>query len=507
MNLSPFRQVLEKKCGLIFPNEKAAILEAGIRNRMDACAVTSPVEYLFLLTADRWEFGRLIDLLTINETYFLREPVHFTLLARRIVPELLTGKEPGKKLKILSAGCSTGEEAYSVVISLAERFGRDFLGGVSVFGGDIDTTVIAGARQGVFGKRSFREFPEHLLEKYFEPCRDGLFRIRDWLRDAVEFIPLNLLEAEYPPALGDSDVIFYRNVSIYFSPEVRNEIFTRLAASLNQGGYLVVSPSETFCYNKGALSLTPLEGAFFYRKGVAGEKAPVRPASGRRVSPARKTVVAGTLLSPKLRPPLADGRREGRSPAERDETVRSCVPAAPPPSAGAPASFEQALGLATAKEYQAALELLDRLTENRAEAARAHTLRGGILLNLSRPDEARAACLAALEADGFSLEATLCLGILARLQGDGTETLRRFREAVYLRPSCWPAHYYLGESYLEQGEAGLARREYEVILKLLKKGDFSSHGISFMPLSFTQAQLETLCRRRLLPMKGTSNGN
>lgn len=504
MNLVPFRQVLEKKCGLVFPNEKTAILESGIRVRMDACAVTSPVEYLFRLTADRGEFGRLIDLLTINETYFLREPAHFTLLAGRVVPELLAGKDPARGLKILSAGCSTGEEAYSVLISLAERFGREFLGRVSVYGGDIDTTVLAGARHGVYGRRSFRDFPEQLLERYFEPWGSGLHRVRDWLRGSVEFIPLNLLDEEYPASLRDMDVIFYRNVSIYFSPEVRNQTFARLAATLNQGGYLVVSPSETFFYNKGLLSLVPLEGAFFYRKGGAAGNRIDRPAPDRRVSVSRRAGTAGTAHSAGLRSSPAAGRGEGRPAAARAHSGR---PAAGHACAGVPDSFDRALELAGAKEYQAALDMLDRLTMNPGDTARAHTLRGGILLNLSRHDEARAACLAALAADGFSLEATLCLGVVARLRGDGAEALRRFREAVYLRPSCWPAHYYLGECHLEQGETGPARREYEIILKLLEKGEFLAHGISFLPLSFTAGQLETLCRRRLLTAKGTSNGH
>jgi len=500
MNLVPFRRLLEKKCGLVFHNEKSAILEAGIRSRMDGCAVASDAEYLVQLDGDPREFGRLIELLTINETYFLREPAHFSLLAGRIVPELLAAKEPGSRLKILSAGCSSGEEAYSVVISLAERFGRDFLGRVSVCGGDIDTAVIDAARRGVFGKRSFRDFPEPLLERYFEPCRPGLYRLRDWLRDSVEFLQLNLLESEYPAALRDIDVIFYRNVSIYFSPEVRNEIFSRLAASLNQGGYLVVSPSETFFHNKGILSLVPLEGAFLYRKDSAS-RGTIGPAPARRISPAKREGAVAPPLCAAPRSPRAVGGREGRVTVAKDEAARPAVTAATSPS------FGHALEFARAKDYPAALELLERLATDRSEAARAHTLRGSILLNLSRLDEARKACLAALESDAFSLEATLSLGIIARLQGDGTEALRKFREAVYLRPSCWPAHYYLGEAYLEQGEAGLARREYEVILKLLEKGDFSAHGISFMPLCFSAPQLETLCRQRLLPMKGTSNGH
>lgn len=507
MNFTPFREVLEKRCGLVFPNEKTAILEAGIRSRMEARGISSPVDYLSALTADQQEFGRLIDHLTINETYLLREPIHFELLSGRIVPELLHRNPPGRKLKILSAGCSTGEEAYSVVISLAERFGSESLGSIAVFGVDIDSTVIAEARQGSFGKHSFRDFPERLLHKYFEAAAAGRYRIRDRLRESVAFLPLNLLSADYPSVLREIDVIFYRNVSIYFSQDVRNEVFARLATSLVEGGYLIVSPSETFFYNKGLLSLVPLDGAFVYRKDPAAAEVDLsgKPPAGR-VSVRRRAAAAGTPHHPGRLAGSGENRLEGRSAAGRGAASGPAAPAASPsPRTETSPSLEAALELARSKEYAAALEILDRLLVHTAGSA-AHTLKGGILLNLSRLDEARTSCLAALDADRFCLEATFCLGVIARLRGDEPNALRRFREAVYIQPSCWPAHFYLGETYLQQGEAALARREYEVILKLLEKGEFSAHGIAILPLSFSAAQLETLCRSKLLQVKGASNG-
>jgi len=502
-NLVPFRQLLEKKCGLVFPHEKAALLETGILNRMEACGISSATDYLFRLAMDRAEFGRLIDLLTINETYFLREPVHFSLLAARIVPELLVRKTCGGRLKILSAGCSTGEEAYSAVISLAERFGREALGRISVLGVDIDSTVISSAREGFFGKRSFRDFPEGLLSRYFEASPSGRYRILDWIRASVEFLPLNLLGDDYPPAMGGVDVIFYRNVSIYFSQDVRNEIFARLAKILNQGGYLIVSPSETFFYNKGLLSLVPLDGAFVYRN-----ESPGTAVSRKTPVPGRVSVTRRNCVPPG--PPAVPGgtKAAGHSPFPQAGAHHPSSPATLRQRDGvAPPSLDTALELFRSKEYEAALRFLERLPEQASEAARARTLTGSILLNLSRLDEARASFLSALDADGFSLEATLCLGIIARMVKDGPEALKRFREAVYIRPSCWPAHYYLAETYLEQGETALARREYEVILKLMEKGDFFEHGISFLPLSFSAVQLETLCRRKLLQVKGVSNGD
>jgi chemotaxis protein methyltransferase CheR len=494
MNLIPFRRLLEKKCGLVFENEKSALLETGIRTRMEARSISSPERYLSLLTAERSEFTELIDLLTINETYFYREPVHFTLLAGRVVPELLMhGARPGK-LTLLSAGCSTGEEAYSILISLAERYGREATRGFTVIGVDIDTSAVSRAREGVFGRRSFRDFPDDLLRKYFEETAPGTWRVREWLRESICFFPLNLLGGEYPPEVRSVDVIMYRNVSIYFSQDVRNLIFFRLAGILRNGGYLFTSPSETFFYNKGILSLVPLEGAFLFMKGAArqgGENR--RPCRGTRQAAEEKPA------SPAVSPAKSVTAASGPDAAAK----------APLPSTGDArqvASFEKAARHAAAREYEESLQELTGVIEDSPGFLPAHTLKGSILMNLSRLDEARDAYREAQKVDRFCLDASFSLGLIERLRRDDQSAIRSLREAVYIHPSCWPAHYFLAETHRERGEAEHARREYEVILKILDKGDFLEHGLTTLPFSFSVRELETLCRRMLQLVKRVGNG-
>jgi chemotaxis protein methyltransferase CheR len=495
MDLSPFRELLEKKCGLVFENDKAALLESGIRTRMETRSILSAERYLSHLTEERNEFAELIDLLTINETYFYREPIHFSLLGGRIVPELLVrGPAPGR-ITLLSAGCSTGEEAYSILISLAERYGREGTRDLTVIGVDIDTSAISRARAGVFGRRSFRDFPEKLLQKYFEETSPGSWRVRDWLREQVRFLPLNLLGGEYPPELRSVDVIFYRNVSIYFSQEVRNLIFSRLTGILTDGGYLFVSPSETFFYNKGILSLVPLDGAFLFRKGEirqvsesrrpcrGGRQAAERSHPSAAVSPPRsKPAVSASIVAEKTTPPPSGDARQGTS-------------------------YEKALRHAAAREYQEALRELSGVMESSPKFLPAHTLKGSILMNLSRLDEAQASYREAQKIDRLSLDASFSLGLIGRMLRDDRSALQSLREAVYIRPSCWPAHYFLAETHLERGETEHARREYEVILKILDKGDFTGHGLTTLPVSFSARELETLCRRKLQLVKRASNGN
>lgn len=525
MDLAPFRQLLEKKCGLVFENEKAALLESGIRARMEARAMTSAERYLSLLAEERREFGQLIDRITINETYFYREPVHFSLLADRVVPELQA--RPGRHgtITILSAGCSTGEEAYSILVSLAERYGREVVRDVAVLGVDIDSSAVFRAREGCFGRRSFRDFPEELLRKYFEETAPGVWRVREWLRGAASFLPCNLLSPEYPPALADVDVIMYRNVSIYFSQEVRSRIFTRLAGILTDGGYLFTSPCETFFYNRGVLDLIHLDGAFLFRKG-----APRQQRESRRPVRGMRTALAAHGPCPAGRPrhaspPPAPAGGVGKV----DEAAAAPFPGAITPTlsptrhgegdtpAGAswgelsplsPADgFQKAVRLAASREYEDALRELDGVIVASPGLGAAHALKGNILMNLSRFDEARASLCEAQRIDRFSLDASFSLGLMERMAGDFPAALRSFREAIYIHPACWPAHYFLAETLREGGEGEHARREFQVILKILQKGDFPAHGLSSLPLSFSARELETLCRRRIRMLKRAGNGD
>jgi chemotaxis protein methyltransferase CheR len=499
MNLAPFRELLERMCGLVFENEKTALLETGIRTRMESRAIPSPERYLSLLAGDRDEFGELIDLLTINETYFYREPIHFSLLAERIAPDLLANPGRNGRITLLSAGCSTGEEAYSILISLAERYGREGVRDFTVIGVDIDTNAVSRAREGAFGRRSFRDFPEELLKKYFEETSSGTWRVREWLRESVVFLPFNLLSGEYPPELLNVDVIMYRNVSIYFSQDVRNRIFSCLAGILSDGGYLFTSPSETFFYNRGVLDLIPLDGAFLFRKGavrVRQEQESRRPCRGVRKAPSAKDP-CNTVRhrNASLPPPLTGGDTlPGGSSGEHS---------ARPPLDG----FEKAVRHAAAREYEDALRELDGFIGVSPGFCPAHTLKGSILMNLSRLDEARTSYREAQRIDRFSLDASFSLGLIERLAGDDPSALQSLREAIYIHPSCWPAHYFLAETHHERGETEHARREFEVILKILDKGDFLEHGLTNLPFSFSARELETLCRRKLLLLKRVGNGD
>lgn len=493
MDLTPFKDLIKERCGLTFEEIRSANLSVGLRKRMSARGIGSAGEYHCLLISQQEEFNSLVNLLTINETYFFREPAHLELLTAKVLPRMLGRERGAEKIRILSAGCSTGEEPYSLVMALMEKYGlgiRDF---ISVIGADIDGDALHKAKTGEFGHHSFRGGTEKLKAKYFEPLRDNRYRIQDTVRQRVEFRELNLMADSYPPELEGIDIIFYRNVSIYFEPETRERIFAKLASLLREEGILFVSSTETISHDSGLLSLVEMDSQYFFCKEL-------RPAA----PPLPTTVATGKGGR------LADavGPRQGRAtvtaaPAGKREAPGGIAAGVTVRAGGQDreAVFDQAVSLAKEKMYPKALELIDALLQEGAGPAGAYLLKAGILLNLKRAAEAEEACLRGLELDKWQPEAYLLLGLIARGRGDDEGARRRFKEVLYISPSIWPAHYYLAEIYRAAGNTGAACREYEIVAKLLAKGDAAEHGFTFFFLSVSPHQIEQLCKNTVSLLK------
>ncbi len=478
MNIQPFQSLVKEKCGLCFEAEKAAVLNDSILARMTKRGMTRDTEYLACLRQDDNEFHSLVNLLTVNETYFFREPAHLDLLTEQLLPEMLPCKTPAEPVRILCAGCSTGEEPYSVMMKLFEKFGAGIRGLVSVIGVDIDSAALERAEQGVYSGFSFREFPKALRDKYFEEVGNDCYRVRDFIRERVSFRKLNLLSDLYPDILCGLDAIFYRNVSIYFDAPTQLSIFNRLAGLLKEKGWLFVSSTETLSHNHGILALIELEGVFCFQKSGT-------PGRGDRKRPAGAGPEAGRIKE--VRPGLS--------------AFRPVPPALPKQAANRrqvkPLSFNDALALAGKKQYEESLQCLDLLLEQDQSFMKAYMLKAGVLINMKRLNEAEKVCKQSIERERWNLEGHLLLGLIAKLKSDHETAIKRFKEAVYIQSSCWLGHFYLAEIQVLRNETKQAIREYEIVTKLLSKGDLADHGLTFFPLAFPAEQIKHLCQHNL----------
>ena len=160
-------------------------------------------------------------------------------------------------------------------------------------------------------------------------------------------------------------------------------------------------------------------------------------------------------------------------------------------------SFDTAIELAHNKQHDEALALLDAIIEQDSTFEKAYCLKGSLLLSISRFDEAHSVCNAVLSRDSLCLEAYLMLGIIARQKGDEDDAIKRFREAIYLNASCWPAHFYTAEILFAKQDGKRARSSFETALRILEKGSLKEHGQAFFPLSFNAEQFIVICRHKL----------
>jgi chemotaxis protein methyltransferase CheR len=214
--------------------------------------------------ARRAELEEMVDRVTTNETYFFREAYQLDAFRDEILPALHRAAARGRRLSVWSAGCATGEEAYTIAILILESglfAGWD----VRVFGSDISRRVLQVARRGQYGRSSFRSIEPRLLRRYFREA-DGKQQVRDEVRQLCSFGHLNLMDASMMVLVGDVDVIFCRNVLIYFDGESRRKVIDALHRKLLGGGYLLLGHSESLLTITTAFELVHLKTDLVYRK-------------------------------------------------------------------------------------------------------------------------------------------------------------------------------------------------------------------------------------------------
>jgi chemotaxis protein methyltransferase CheR len=236
---------LYRHTGMRFGAAKRYYIERRIADRMAATGSPSFPVYFGLLRSDDREREALINAFTVNETYFYREEHQLACLSRALLPDLITSRRPGDKIRIWSAPCSTGEEAYSIAIWLLENWRMVDAYNVEIVGSDIDTRALDDARAGLYGERALARLPEDVRRGYFEPARRRYWQLIDDLRESVTFTKANLVDGSSLAAQGAFDIIFCRNVLIYFDDASRLTAANNLYDHLAPGGYLCLGHTES----------------------------------------------------------------------------------------------------------------------------------------------------------------------------------------------------------------------------------------------------------------------
>lgn len=267
------RDLIHSHCGIFFDTDAKFLLEKRLARRLDQHQLPGFKEYYHFLKYSRvreQELSDIMDVLTTNETYFFREEFQLKAFVGELLPELKTVKEKrgDRTIRIWSAGCSTGEEPYTIAMLMMEMGGfKDWK--IEIVGTDISHRVLQHARKGLYGKSSFRTTSPERIQRFFHQ-QDGLYRINDEVRGLVTISHLNLLDENRMILLGKMDIIFCRNVIIYFDQAAKRLVIESFYRSLREGGYLLLGHSESLLNTTTAFALKHLKNDMVYQKPASG---------------------------------------------------------------------------------------------------------------------------------------------------------------------------------------------------------------------------------------------
>lgn len=493
-----FRELVLERSGLYFPEKKRVDLESGLLKALAGSAV-SPLndshnldQYYQLLhdksnPAGRAEMERLINFLTVGETYFFRDEGQFNALTSKVLPALIARKRAAAaaigpniqpQLRLWSVGCATGEEAYSLAIILKELLPDIDHWHILILATDINQDSLARAREALYSDWSFREARAKAGQaRYFNfDSATRRYALRDDIRQMVTFAPLNLVEDEYPALHNNTvsiDLILCRNVTIYFTEEDTRLIVQRFYDALVQDGWLVVGHSEPSPAVYGAFQPRTLPNTLLYQK--TGQPH-FWSDNWAWLQPINTSTLTKSLVSPQngvdsFAPVPTRADMDGALGPNNGPLVTSppTPTYAPSPSLPETASYEVAAVLLSRGHITEAVNELQRHLSIDPHFAPAHTLLGRAYANLGQWSEAKRWCQSAIELDKLQAEAYYLLGLVYEQEMQLESAIAMLKKAIYLEPNMPLTHLNLAALYRQTGQIKSAQRACRNAIKVLEK--------------------------------------
>lgn len=271
-DFAKFRDFFYRKTGIHFDESKRYFVDKRLIERIDATGARDFRQYFVNLRFEAAgdELQQLVNSMTVNETYFFREAYQFDCMVKDMLEEVVRNRRPGSRIRIWSIPSSTGEEPYTIAIYLLERWKRINEYDVEIMSSDIDTEVLASAQRGIYSPRSVAQLPKPYLEKYFSKTRDGDYAISRDLVSAVEFSRVNLSEAADTRRFREIDIIFCRNLLIYFDDLSRRVAAETFYDALNPGGFVCLGHSESMSRISSLFTVRRFSDAMVYQKPTGG---------------------------------------------------------------------------------------------------------------------------------------------------------------------------------------------------------------------------------------------
>ena len=271
-DFAKFRDFFYRKTGIHFDESKRYFVDKRLIERIEATGSRDFRQYFVNLRfeAAGGELQELVNSMTVNETYFFREHYQFDCMVKDMLEEIVKTRRPGSRIRIWSIPSSTGEEPYTIAIYLLERWKRINEYDVEIMSSDIDTGVLAAAQRGIYSPRSVGQIPKPYLEKYFTKNRDGDYAVSRDLVSAVEFSRVNLSEPAETRRFREIDIIFCRNLLIYFDDHSRRLAADAFYDALNPGGFVCLGHSESMSRISSLFTVRRFPDAMVYQRPIGG---------------------------------------------------------------------------------------------------------------------------------------------------------------------------------------------------------------------------------------------
>jgi chemotaxis protein methyltransferase CheR len=485
-NISPqlrtaFIESIAKKIGIEIRDRDSSVLEQKISLRISALSLASAEQYYQFLhlpgiDSER-EWQNLAELLTNNESYFFRDREQLNLLKERIFPQIIQRKRQQENLtlRVWSAGCSTGQEPYSLAIILREILPDIDSWNLSIFGTDIDLAALNQARAGIYSDWSFRNTEPRIQQLYFEPIAKN-YQIIPLIRQMVTFQKINLLTDQFPQLfsnLQEIDLIVCRNVFIYFGLSTIAKILDKFYYSLRPSGYLLVGHSELSSQNLSRFQIQSFSHSLIYQRrksdSLAVNNTTISPAANHNQQ-LPSTSIKAVKFSEKLSMRISASAKQislTNNPLLESLSLQAASSSSTPQDINN--LLEQAENLWQGQQSNLAIKKAEQVLQLQPQNVAAYYLLGKIYLDLGQDDLAMAMGDRALAINPIDLNINYLLAEIALKAGESLAAKKIFKKILYLDSESIKARVELARIYQQEGDKTRAMKMRQQAINILRQ--------------------------------------
>jgi len=471
-----FSKLVEEQSGLFFSPKKYDELRSGILKAFHRSDCNSIDDFFGALSLNRFDgqlFRTLVSYLTVNETYFFR---HFDVLEKELLPLLTQQKAASKTLKLWSAGCASGEEAYTIAMVLHTIIPDLESWNLNIMATDINETLLEKAGKGFYRPWALRTCDDYYKKKYFHN-ENGIYRLDDDIKKMVRFHFLNLKNDEYwfgNEPIAKVDIIFCRNVTIYFELNTTVGIVNKFYDSLVDNGYLIVGHAEpsVLIYNKFKSEIYP--DAVVYQKDESGVAKPTG-IKIRRARKADRAVAPGKPKEDRLKSGKATRVEKREKPAAPDQRKKAHAFDELTEDKSETDIFDEGVRLFNRKDNLAAIANFQRVVDLNSGNARAYYLIAHIHANMDNMGDAKEWCLKALEKDPLLIEAYYLLALIHKEEQNFEKAIQLLKKVIYVDINFALGYYEIAVNYFKLGNNVLGRKNLDEAKKIVSGKDSSEN--------------------------------